>query len=50
MSEEKGLQLDNSEKCTLMSRIAGKATAGRAVIMVNLVPNSKARSFFLIGT
>ena len=33
LSEEKGVQLYNGEKCTLLSRIDEKATARRAVIM-----------------
>ena len=42
LNEKKGLQLDNGEKCTLLSRINGKATAGRAIIMGK--PGSKFKS------
>ena len=42
LSEEKGVQLDNGEKCILLSRIDGKATVGRAVIMGQ--PSAKFKS------
>ena len=41
-NEEKGLQLDNGEECILLSRVDGKATVGRAVIMGQ--PGSKFKS------